>query len=132
VLTHKVQPCRGLPSGLDLTRRRLVGVGHSMGAVGLTLSTQYQPLVSNIHAFIFAELMLTSHESNGTDGPLTKTLVGGASKRRDVWDSRQEAFDALRTREAFKIWDERVLRVFTVSKTYLWALNHETHRSITS
>lgn len=45
-------------------------------------------------------------------------LASGAMKRRDKWSSRQEAFDALQARSSFKIWDPRVLKIFTVSGSF--------------
>ena len=48
------------------------------------------------------------------EGEQRLDLAAGAVSRRDKWPSRQEAFDALRLRSSFKMWDPRVLKIFTV------------------
>lgn len=48
------------------------------------------------------------------EGEQRLDLAAGAVSRRDKWPSRQEAFDALRSRSSFKMWDPRVLKIFTV------------------
>lgn len=41
-------------------------------------------------------------------------LVRGAENRRDIWASREEAYKVLKSRPAWKAWDDRVLRQFVV------------------
>ena len=36
-------------------------------------------------------------------------------KRRDIWPSSEEAFDALKAGAAWSAWDERVLKIYAVS-----------------
>jgi hypothetical protein len=43
-----------------------------------------------------------------------KVLVRGAINRRDIWPSREEAFKLLQSRPAWKVWDERVLKIYVV------------------
>jgi hydroxymethylglutaryl-CoA lyase len=40
--------------------------------------------------------------------------VAGAAKRRDIWESREEAYETLKGRKPWKVWDDRVLKGFVV------------------
>ncbi|KZT40158.1 hypothetical protein SISSUDRAFT_1060517 [Sistotremastrum suecicum HHB10207 ss-3] len=87
------------------SHRKLIGIAHSMGAVGMTLSTTYFPKVK-FDRLVFCEPMMFPPGGPKLD------LATGAEKRRDIWPSKQEAFDWLSNRSAFKIWDKRVLKRF--------------------
>ncbi|KAJ3551980.1 hypothetical protein NM688_g4398 [Phlebia brevispora] len=47
-----------------------------------------------------------------------------ASKRRDEWDSSQDAFRYLTKRFPWNTWDERIVRVFAVGHTFARLLEH--------
>lgn len=49
----------------------------------------------------------------------TVYLTNSAEKRRDVFSSREEALAWLKSRAGFKVWDDRVLDAFVVSKIYV-------------
>jgi len=51
----------------------------------------------------------------------TDILVSGAEKRRDIWPSKEEAYQALKSRGTWKSWDDRVLRSYVVSDTFGFA-----------
>ncbi|KAG6901619.1 hypothetical protein C0995_009959 [Termitomyces sp. Mi166 len=96
---------------VDFSTRRLVGIGHSMGAVCLLLSLGYSPKLK-FESFILCELMSTNPKFMG--GP-SQMLVKGAVNRRDIWPSYEEAYKLLKSRPAWKVWDDRVLKIFVVS-----------------
>ncbi|KAG2007365.1 zuotin [Coprinopsis cinerea AmutBmut pab1-1] len=93
---------------VDFSKRRLVGVGHSMGAVSLVLMTGHYPHVK-FEKVILCEVMCMNPKFVGRAGNF---LTQGAEKRRDVWPSREEAYNILKDRGTWKTWDDRVLRSF--------------------
>jgi pimeloyl-ACP methyl ester carboxylesterase len=101
----------GIPT--DFSSHTLVGVGHSMGAISLILSLTY-PSPPAYETLVLVEPMLMSQFYSRKFG---NQLMEGALARRDLWPSKEEAFSAARQRKTFKVWDERVLRIFCVSST---------------
>jgi len=100
----------GLGSGIstDFTKHRLVGIGHSMGAIALTLSLTY-PSPPRYEELILVEPMLMSKANAEKFG---SGLTDGAMARRDIWPTREDAFKAFSGRKSFKAWDARVLGIF--------------------
>ncbi|KAG6810634.1 hypothetical protein H0H92_011039 [Tricholoma furcatifolium] len=100
----------GLGTGVnvDFSTRRLVGVGHSMGAVCLMLSLGYSSKLK-FESLILCELM-SMHERFAAKA--AEMLINGGSNRRDIWPSFEEAYKVLKSRAAWKVWDDRVLRIF--------------------
>ncbi|KIP03129.1 hypothetical protein PHLGIDRAFT_111245 [Phlebiopsis gigantea 11061_1 CR5-6] len=100
----------GLGTGVDVdfTKRRLVGIGHSMGAISLMLVNTYMPTIE------FASLVLVDpmlvRDALREDEPIN--LHTPAERRRDIWPSFDEALKSLQSRGSFKIWDPRVLEVY--------------------
>lgn len=45
----------------------------------------------------------------------SKNLIDGAKARRDTWETKEEAYEAMKKRVPWKVWDDRVLRQFVVS-----------------
>ena len=41
-------------------------------------------------------------------------LFLGAQKRRDIWPSAEEAYTFLKSRPTWKVWDDRILRIYVV------------------
>ena len=41
-------------------------------------------------------------------------LFLGAQKRRDIWPSAEEAYMFLKSRPTWKVWDDRILRIYVV------------------
>ncbi|KAJ2914575.1 hypothetical protein MD484_g5853, partial [Candolleomyces efflorescens] len=97
--------------GVDFSKHKLVGVGHSMGAVSLMLLAGHFPQVK-FESLICCDLMCM-HERFG--GTAKEFLVGGAERRRDTWPSKEEAYKIMKARGTWKTWDERVLRIFVAS-----------------
>ncbi|KIJ59896.1 hypothetical protein HYDPIDRAFT_140079 [Hydnomerulius pinastri MD-312] len=100
----------GLGTGVDVnfSQRRLVAVGHSMGAVAMILSTTFFPLLkfSSMHLIV---PMLVGKKWNDFGLHLEKS----AEKRRDIWPSAEDAFQTMKSRPTWRKWDERVLRIYT-------------------
>lgn len=93
---------------VDFSTRRLVGIGHSMGAVGFLLSLGYSPSIK-FECLILCELIIMAQRYVDK---LSDMLVSGAVNRRDIWPSREEAYKSLKARPAWKAWDDRVLKIF--------------------
>ncbi|KAI0080460.1 alpha/beta-hydrolase [Panus rudis PR-1116 ss-1] len=100
---------QGVP--VDFTSRNLVGIGHSMGAVAIMLSTTYLPTLK-YHSIILVDPMMYPKPPSGFPPLATIDLAAGAIKRRDQWPSRSEALQFFQSRPSFKIWDPRVLEAF--------------------
>ncbi|KAH6910789.1 Alpha/beta hydrolase fold-1 [Coprinopsis sp. MPI-PUGE-AT-0042] len=94
----------GVP--VDFTKRDLVAIGHSMGAVSLVLTGGHYPRIL-FKSLVCCELMSMDQKTGKKAGEL---LSGGAGNRRDVWPSKEEAYKILKSRGTWKSWDERVLR----------------------
>lgn len=102
---------KGIP--VDFSTRKLVGIGHSMGAIVLTLSATYLPSIA-YSSLIFVDPTMFPKPATGiTSMPVS--LADNALKRRDIWTSRSEALQTLQSRASFKVWDPRVLKIFVVS-----------------
>lgn len=96
---------------VDFRSHKLVGIGHSMGAISTVLSSTY-PDPPRFRALILVDPMLMSKANDAQTG---KKLSQLAVARRDVWPSREDAYNAMVERKAYKVWDPRVLRAFCVS-----------------
>ncbi|KAH7912290.1 Alpha/beta hydrolase fold-1 [Hygrophoropsis aurantiaca] len=86
----------------------IIGIGHSLGATAVMLSTTFQPSISykSIHIF---EPMIYGQQ---WELKLRDFFLDVALKRRDIWPSSEEAFNVMRNRSARKTWDERILKLF--------------------
>lgn len=100
----------GFGSGIDVdfSQRRLIGIGHSMGGNCLLLAQTYGPNLK-FESMILVELM--SVERRFMEKP-SGMLLKGAVSRRDVWSSKEEAYQWMKSRPAWKVWDDQVLRRF--------------------
>ncbi|KAH7912511.1 Alpha/beta hydrolase fold-1 [Hygrophoropsis aurantiaca] len=99
----------GLGTGIDVdfSKHNLVGIGHSMGAISIMLSTTYQPPLtySSIHLI---EPMIMGQQWSIFGNFLQK----GAMNRRDIWPNIEEAYQIMKGRPSWKSWDERILRMY--------------------
>ncbi|TDL17663.1 alpha/beta-hydrolase [Rickenella mellea] len=95
---------------VDFKSRRLIGVGHSLGGVAMTILQYLQPNIK-FRSIILIEPMLSP---NGPDHllPLRKELIRGAYERRDVWPTRQSAFENLKRRKRTETWHPSILEVY--------------------
>jgi len=98
----------GLGTGVDVdfSKRKLAFVGHSLGANVAVSATTYYPLLKvwSLHLF---EPFLLGEKGEDWGSQLTKM----ADKRRDIWPSSEEAFQALKSRPTCRTWDERILKI---------------------
>ncbi|THU77938.1 hypothetical protein K435DRAFT_786453 [Dendrothele bispora CBS 962.96] len=155
----------GLGTGVDVdfTKHKLVGVGHSMGAIATLLSINFFPSIT-FSSIILVEPMLygqhhlhlsapttsppasessnsplpaSSPSSSGSSPSLSDTspkpkpttntpssppqpqqqsfLAAASATRRDTWSSKEEAYRLMKSRKAWKVWDDRVLRIYVDS-----------------
>ncbi|KAI0357837.1 hypothetical protein OH77DRAFT_1370376, partial [Trametes cingulata] len=124
----------GLGCGVDVDspKRRIVGVGHSMGASAIILSQTYQPPLPYVGTVLVEPMLLppslpspsspssSSPTSDKTSSPQPQApklaprnvLLEGAERRRDAWPSRAAARAQFESRLPWKAWDPRVLEVY--------------------
>ncbi|KAF7354814.1 Abhydrolase domain-containing protein mpaH [Mycena sanguinolenta] len=100
----------GLGAGVDVdfNKRRLVLIGHSYGAVVVSLALTYQPEIKP-EFLIMIEIMGMNTE---VCTKMREMLTKGSANRRDIWPSRAEAYRLFKARAAYREWDDRVLRIF--------------------
>ncbi|TFY81118.1 hypothetical protein EWM64_g2896 [Hericium alpestre] len=89
---HLVLTGFGKGIDVDFRSRRLVAVGHSMGAVAAILARTYQPSISWSTAILIEPLIL-------------------AHERRDMWSSHEEAENQFRD-NLLKDWDPRIIDLY--------------------
>ncbi|KAF5325401.1 hypothetical protein D9619_009673 [Psilocybe cf. subviscida] len=98
--------------------RRVIGVGHSMGSVGLALSLTYAPSPTNsfaphpahpLKSLILVEPMIM--QPAFALGEATR-LIAGAERRRDAWPSRTQAREALGRSLGKQGWEGRCVRSY--------------------
>ncbi|KAI9059810.1 alpha/beta-hydrolase [Trametes sanguinea] len=101
-----------------LKGHKLVGIGHSLGATALLLSTMpdggvpgiaYAALVLIEPALITREVFDANLEER--QGALS-TMAGAISKRRDAWASREDAHQYFQKRFPWSVWNPRVLELY--------------------
>ncbi|TDL20709.1 alpha/beta-hydrolase [Rickenella mellea] len=109
---------KGVLPDTDFSKHKLIGIGHSMGAISLLLTLTYplphtystQDVSKSLwHSLILVEPMLFPLQAGKSTGI---NLAKGAEGRRDIWPSKSEALAAFRQRGSFKSWDKRVLEIF--------------------
>ncbi|EPQ59795.1 alpha/beta-hydrolase [Gloeophyllum trabeum ATCC 11539] len=106
-----------LTSGpVDFRHRNLVGIGHSLGGVAMTILQCKQPAV-RFSSVILVEPMLSPH---GMDhlAELRRSLVQSARRRQFLWESRDSAirsFERSRERAASRgrrAWHPKVVQLY--------------------
>ena len=112
----------------DFGSRRLVGIGHSLGAnamcvlrlvirTNLTdcrlLAQEYEPQIPFI-SLVIVEPMV-SPAGSGHVAKLRQKLIETAYLRHDVWRSKDEARTHLLETKRCRNWDVRVVDLFVVS-----------------
>jgi len=89
-------------------RRRIVGIGHSLGGCSTSVAATTFPS-------LFSLLILIDPIVQGPSIDRTaavRFLAAGALRRRDVWPDRKAAKDNFLQKEFFRRWDERGLESY--------------------
>ncbi|KAL1755037.1 Alpha/Beta hydrolase protein [Schizophyllum commune] len=94
----------------SLRDRRVVLVGHSMGAAVLPLAITRNPRPPNVVASILVE-PVALHSVEAWE-KLARVLPEGAKRRGHRFQSREEALAHFRTLPHLKGYDERIVRVY--------------------
>ncbi|KAF8994578.1 Alpha/beta hydrolase fold-1 [Cyathus striatus] len=97
-----------LGAKVDFRKRKLLGIGHSLGANAMILLQRLKPLIP-FHSIIIVEPLISPGGTNLED--LRIRLVRAAKRRVGRWDTREEAGKELKVTSATK-WDGRVLSAF--------------------
>ncbi|KAF5375300.1 hypothetical protein D9757_009666 [Collybiopsis confluens] len=95
---------------VDFSRRRLVGIGHSVGASAMFLMKELNPIV-NFEIFIAIEPGI-SLKGNRHTNVASQALTAWTWLRPDVWTSRKSAKKSLQSSPVHSMWDTRVLDLF--------------------
>ncbi|KAK2459368.1 hypothetical protein APHAL10511_008612 [Amanita phalloides] len=98
---------------VNFEKRRLVGIGHSLGANAILLAQQYEPRLPFSSIVIIEPMVSPKGVTHMKD--LGRSLIENALRRRDVWGSRE---DAVTHFTKATDWDTRVIRLFAVSLQY--------------
>ncbi|KAG1817522.1 Alpha/beta hydrolase fold-1 [Suillus subaureus] len=93
----------------DFRSQRLVGIGHSLGGVAMTILQNLEPAFK-FSSVILVEPMLSPNAE--AVEPLRRFLIKNAYERRDVWPSREYAYQNLKSRRRCKRWDPRILDLY--------------------
>ncbi|KAF9037744.1 Alpha/beta hydrolase fold-1 [Panaeolus papilionaceus] len=94
--------------GIDFSKHKLVGIGHSMGATSIALVEGFYPKIK-WHTLVLCEPMILPLDSGKNVSDL---LADGALKRRDIWSSREEAHNVFIAGRAWRRWEPRVRALF--------------------
>ncbi|KAF9460939.1 Alpha/beta hydrolase fold-1 [Collybia nuda] len=95
---------------VDFRRRRLVGIGHSLGGNAMLILQHLEPIFT-FSSIIIVEPLISPAGPQHLD-KLRSILVKGAYERRDVWSNHTTAMKSLRSRERTKKWDPRITDLF--------------------
>lgn len=71
--------------------------------------------------------MLLTAQHQRTFGSLVD-LAGGAVRRRDVWPTRENAWETFMSRPSWQVWDERILKIYVVSKGHCHLASYNKQR----
>jgi pimeloyl-ACP methyl ester carboxylesterase len=93
----------------DFRSQRLIGIGHSLGGVAITILQNLEPAFK-FSSVILVEPMLSP--SAEAVEPLRHILIKYAYERRDVWPSRKHAHQDLKSKRRCERWDPRVLDLY--------------------
>ncbi|KAI0636249.1 alpha/beta-hydrolase [Trametes polyzona] len=96
---------------------KLVGIGHSLGGTALLLTAMSDELPAvNYDAIVLVEPALITREAfdanlEEREGAL-RDMSEAVSKRRDTWNTREEAHKYFAKRFPWAVWNPRVLELY--------------------
>lgn len=97
--------------GIDFRTRNLVGVGHSLGGVSMTM-LQYMSSAVPFSSIILVEPLLSPEGAHHLK-QLRSILIKGAYERRDVWPDLTTVMVSLKSRgNRTKKWDPRIQQLY--------------------
>ncbi len=99
---------------------RLIGVGHSLGAVTTMMAALERPdlfrLLMLIEPVLLPQAALSQlEEEDDINGRTNWPWVATALNRRNNWPSRDEAFNHFRMKKVFSRWSDEVLSDYIIS-----------------
>jgi pimeloyl-ACP methyl ester carboxylesterase len=97
----------GFMDALDL--REIDAVGHSMGGTVIAAAATLGPR-RLARAVLLDPVLIPGAPM--PEPAWDNLLASGARKRRDVWGSREEMFQALRAKSIFATWEEEFVRLY--------------------
>jgi pimeloyl-ACP methyl ester carboxylesterase len=95
---------------IDFSKRRIIGVGHSVGAPALFLMRELQPPVK-FSSFIGIEPGISQKDNPDTNASTT-ALIAWTWLRKDTWPSRKSARKDLERQPLYAMWDPRILDLY--------------------
>ncbi|KAL8280583.1 hypothetical protein RQP46_006906 [Phenoliferia psychrophenolica] len=98
----------------SLPERRIVGIGHSLGAAGIAVAASMLP--SHFTALVLVDGVMFPQTAVHADNhaPIL-AIAKGALSRKDFWPGREAAEAEMRTKTHFYgLWDDRVLKSLRV------------------
>ncbi|KAF8229948.1 hypothetical protein L208DRAFT_144014 [Tricholoma matsutake] len=104
----------GLLGNIDRDLHKLVLVGHSAGAVGVTLATSFfnPPSMIPFSSMILVDPGMSSHAMEEHRTEIYKLVEATTPMRRDIWDSAEAASKWMKSRVPWKTWDPRVFEIY--------------------
>lgn len=101
---------------VDFWSRKLVGVGHSMGAVALILANTLTPKIK-FQSVMLVEPMMLPESCLGDPCDqfgvrLAKQYSSCALRRKEVWSDQKDILKCLRAKPPTNSWDSRIQAVF--------------------
>ena len=100
--------------------QQVIGVGHSLGGVATLYAAVSRPdLFSHLILIepVFLPPQILQMTAQNPDAGLFNPMVAGALKRRNLWDSRQAAFDRFRRKSVFNRFSDAALWDYVNSAT---------------
>ncbi|KIJ33543.1 hypothetical protein M422DRAFT_213426 [Sphaerobolus stellatus SS14] len=98
---------------IDFSNHKFIGIGHSMGAVCLSM-TQTYPDPPKFYSLVLCEPIILPTDM--TLSPrIAKSITSWPSvteKRRDIWSSLEDVASDLSARRSFRIYDPEVLKAY--------------------
>ncbi|TFK95989.1 Alpha/beta hydrolase fold-1 [Pterulicium gracile] len=107
---HVVLTNAGTGIDVDFTKRRLVGIGHSFGGLGMLLSPTVSPPIPWT-ALIAVDVMITAPTPKAIT--VQNFLAASTEKQVDTWTSLEQAREVMLKKAPWRSWDKRAFEAFS-------------------